>query len=150
MIGLDAPKLNDLSWLYIPGKHFLPHRVSFPSNYSSCVAPKGKSSVLAEVTANVGSRTWRMKDEDIKSQVIDELHCLKIINKGDVCFAKVKRSKYAYVITDLNYSKNLATVKSYVNRAGIDLLGRFAEFEYLNMDACVENALNYAKEHFYS
>ncbi len=33
-IGVDRSKLNDFSWLYIPDKDILPHRVSFPSNYS--------------------------------------------------------------------------------------------------------------------
>jgi len=49
-IGVDRPKLNDFSWLYIPDKDVLTHRVSFPSNYSPYVAPKGKSSMLVEIT----------------------------------------------------------------------------------------------------
>jgi len=52
MIGLDKPKINDFTWLYIPDKDVLTHRVSFPSNYSPFVSPEGKSSVLAEITCN--------------------------------------------------------------------------------------------------
>jgi protoporphyrinogen oxidase len=148
MIGIDKSKLNDLSWLYIPDKHVLPHRVSFPSNFSQKTAPKGKSSALAEVTTTFGSRIWRMKDEDITKRVVDELHSLRLLNKDDVCFKRIKRSKYAYVITDLNYSENIKIVKSYTNDVGIDLLGRFAEFKYLNMDDCIGNAIDYVKNHF--
>jgi protoporphyrinogen oxidase len=143
MLGLDVKKLNDLTWLYIPQKDVLTHRVSFPSNYSPFVAPKGKSSVLAEITCNVGDETWKMNDEQIANQVIDELHKLKIIDKQRVCFTRVKRTKYAYVINDLDYDKNVRTIKRFMNEVGIDLVGRFAEFKYLNMDACIRNAMNY-------
>jgi protoporphyrinogen oxidase len=145
MIGLNIPKINELSWLYIPDKTVLAHRISFPSNYSPKVAPTGKSSVLAEITCNVGSGIWNMKDESLVDRVIEDLHNLKIINRKDVVFAETKRMEYAYVINDLAYDQNRKIVKDYVNGLGIDLLGRFAEFKYLNMDACVENAIQYSK-----
>lgn len=145
MLGLNAEKINDLSWLYIPEEASLPHRVSFPSNYSPYVAPKGKSSVLAEVTCMRGDATWKMKDEEIIARVTDDLHRLKIIDKKTVCFAAAKRSAYAYVVNDMNYAENLKTIRTYVSEAGVDLLGRFSEFEYLNMDACVEHAQTYVK-----
>ena len=148
MLGLNVAKVNDFSWLYIPDEASLAHRVSFPSNYSPHVAPQGKSSVLAEITCKKSDETWEMKDGDIVDQVIDDLHRLRIINKESVCFAKAKRSIYAYVITDMKYEENLKAVKSYVNEAGIDLLGRFSEFKYLNMDACVENASRYVSSHY--
>ncbi|MGB9830893.1 MAG: FAD-dependent oxidoreductase, partial [Fervidicoccus fontis] len=72
-----------------------------------------------------------------------ELHKLKIIDKQRVCFTRVKRTKYAYVINDLDYDKNMKTIKRFMNGVGIDLVGRFAEFKYLNMDACIRNAMNY-------
>ena len=148
MLGLDVKGLNNLTWLYIPQKDVLVHRVSFPSNYSPYVAPEGKSSVLAEITCNIGDKVWRMNDEQIVDQVVDELHQLKIIDKAKVCFTKVKRTEYAYVINDLDYKKNMEIVKSFVNGIGIDLIGRFAEFKYLNIDACIRSAMNYATKKF--
>jgi protoporphyrinogen oxidase len=150
MLGLNNAKINELSWLYIPEETSLPHRVSFPSNYSPYVTPKGKSSVLAEVTCKKDDDTWKMKDQEIIDQVIHDLHRLQIINKESVCFSKAKRSTYAYVLNDTKYKENLKTVRSYITEAGIDLLGRFSEFKYLNMDGCVENVMNYVKEKFKS
>jgi protoporphyrinogen oxidase len=112
------------------------------------VAPEGKSSVLAEITCRIDDAIWKMKDEEIINQVTDDLHGLQILDEKKVCFAKAKRSEYAYVLNDMGYEENLKTVKTFVNEAGIDLLGRFSEFKYLNMDACVENAMNYVKEKF--
>ncbi|MGA2680335.1 MAG: FAD-dependent oxidoreductase [Candidatus Bathyarchaeia archaeon] len=150
MLGLNTANINDFSWLYIPEETSLPHRVSFPSNYSSYVTPRGKSSVLAEVTCRKDDDTWIMDDQEITDRVIDDLHRLHIMDKESVCFTKAKRSTCAYVLTDTNYAENLKTVKSYVSKAGIDLLGRFSEFKYLNMDGCVENVMNYVKEKFKS
>lgn len=144
MLGLNT-KGNDFSWLYIPDKDCLSHRVSFPSNFSPSVVPKGKSSVLAEITCTKDSVFWKMSDEEIVDRVTEDLHCLKIIDKTAVCFAKCKRTTYAYVITDMNYRQNLKILNDYVSEAGINLLGRFSEYKYLNMDACVENVMNYVK-----
>lgn len=143
MIGLDITKLNDFTWLYIPNKDVLTHRISFPSNYSPYVAPEGKSSVLAEITCNIGDEMWKEKDDEIAGQVIDDLHQLKIIDKTKVCFIEVKRMKYAYVINDLDYRENIRKVKDYMCERGIDLVGRFSEFKYLNMDDCVRSAMDY-------
>jgi protoporphyrinogen oxidase len=89
-----------------------------------------------------------MKDEEIVDRVINDLHQLKIINKVDVCFGKLRRTEYAYVISDLNYSENMRIIEDYFASTGIDLVGRFAEFKYLNMDACVERAMNYVTKEF--
>ncbi len=145
MLGLDNEKINDFSWLYLPDKAYLSHRVSFPSNYSLKVAPKGKSSVLAEVTCKQDSEIWKMNDNEIAKRVISDLHDQRIIDRDKICFCAVKRSKYAYVLNDSGYEDNLAIAKKFVRDAGVDLLGRFSEYAYLNMDACVEHALAYVK-----
>ncbi len=145
MIGLQTPRIGSLTWLYIPDEDVLTHRVSFPSNYSPYVAPGGRSSVLAEITCNIEDEIWRMKDEVIIEKVVDDLHQLEIINKRDVCFSCVKKLKYAYVISDLDYHENMREIKEYMQKIGIDLLGRFSEFKYLNMDGCIRNVLNYIR-----
>jgi protoporphyrinogen oxidase len=99
---------------------------------------------MAEVTCNHGDEIWKRKDDDLISQVAEDLHELKIIDKKTICFAKLRRSKYAYVISDLNFERNIKTVSNFVNKLGIDLVGRFAEFRYMNMDACVRRAMEYA------
>jgi protoporphyrinogen oxidase len=148
MIGLKNDSKNNLTWLYIPDKNALPHRVGFPSNYSPYIVPAGKSSVLAEVTCQVGSEVWNMKDEEVVGQVLSDLDRLQIIDKSEVCLLKAKRTKYAYVINDLNCNENMRIVKNYVARIGIDLVGRFAEFKYFNMDDCVRRSIDFVNTEF--
>ncbi len=145
MIGLDTPKLNDFSWLYIPDKDILPHRVSFPSNYSPYVAPDEKSSVLAEITFREGDEISKMKLSEVVERTIDDLHKLNIINKNDVCYINAVRLKYAYVINDLDYKSNIQKIKNYLSYIKVYSVGRFGEFKYLNMDGCIKRAFEFAQ-----
>jgi protoporphyrinogen oxidase len=139
-------KVPDISWMYIPEKELgLSNRISFPSNYSPDVAPQGNSSILIEITYREGDEASSMLDREIIDHVVDSLANMKIIKtRDDVVFRAVVRQKYAYVIYDLEYQKNIAIVKEYCARIGIGLVGRFAEFEYLNMDGCIRNAMNFS------
>jgi protoporphyrinogen oxidase len=145
MIGTNKDKINGMTWLYIPDKKILTHSISFPSNFSPEVAPKGKSSVLVEITCRLNDEIWKMNDEELKHRVINDLHELKILDGKDVCFSAVRRLEFAYVINDLDYEDNLRFIKGYFDKEEISLVGRFAEFKYLNMDNCMENALNWVK-----
>ncbi|WP_048150683.1 protoporphyrinogen/coproporphyrinogen oxidase [Palaeococcus ferrophilus] len=144
-IGVDKPKLNDFSWLYIPDKDVLTHRVSFPSNYSPYGAPQGKSSVLAEITYKDGDGVSRASDKEIAERTVEDLDRLGIIDKDEVILTTVYRFKYAYVIYDLNYKENLKTIFSYLKTIGIDSIGRFGSWEYANMDAVVKMVKKYVE-----
>ena len=147
LIGIKG-SVPDISWMYVPEKELgLFNRISFPSNYSPHVAPSGHSSILVEITYREGDEASTMQDEDIIDHVVNALSNMKIIKtKDDVVYSAVMRQKYAYVIYDLEYQKNIATVKKYCAGIGISLVGRFAEFEYLNMDGCIRNAMNFVRD----
>ena len=136
----------DISWMYVPEIELgLFNRISFPSNYSPHVAPSGHSSILVEITYREGDEASSMQDGEIIDHVVDALANMKLIKtRDDVVYSAVMRQKYAYVIYDLEYQKNITTVKEYCAGIGISLVGRFAEFEYLNMDGCIRNAMNFA------
>ncbi len=147
MLGINTPKINDISWLYLPQDEQGPsNRVSFPSNYSPYVAPNGKSSVLAEITSLGENEVWKKKDAEIINGIISDMDRNGLIKKEDVCYSAIKRTKYAYVIYDLDYSKNMEIIRNYFEGIGIILCGRFSEFKYLNMDACIRSAMECAKK----
>ena len=78
-IGVKG-KVPDISWLYVPDPGIgLLNRVSFPSNYSSWVAPKGCGSVLVEMTYNEGDPLTRMTDGEIIGDVIHSLETMGLI-----------------------------------------------------------------------
>jgi protoporphyrinogen oxidase len=146
MLGLDVPRLNDISWVYMPEANIKANRISFPTNFSHYVAPSGKSSLLAEITCNEGDDLWSRQDEEIIKQTIDDLYRLGMINRESVIYSQLRRSKYAYVVYDLRYEQNISLIRQYFHNIGIHLCGRFSQFQYLNMDACIRNAMKKAKE----
>ena len=143
LLGVDRPRLNDFTALYIPDPGVLPHRLGFLSNFSLHNAPEGKSSVLAEITCALDdSELWSAPNDKLIARVTNDLTRLGILpDARTVCYSIVTRSEYAYVIYDHAYHQNLKLVKDFFRSQGIVLAGRFAEFEYLNMDACVRRAM---------
>jgi len=78
--------------------------------------------------------------------VVSGLSRMGILASPDaVVYSRVDREPYAYVIYDLDYLRNIRTVRDHVEAQGIVLLGRFSRFEYLNMDACIRGALDFAE-----
>lgn len=55
-------------------------------------------------------------------------------------------SDHAYVVFDSNYEKSVKKLKDYIGSIGIHTLGRFGEWEYYNMDICIESAMKVAEK----
>jgi protoporphyrinogen oxidase len=73
------------------------------------------------------------------------LESLKICTPEQVIFTSVERQPFAYVVYDLSYQKNIAKVRDYCQLQDIPLVGRFAQFEYLNMDGCIRSVMDFVK-----
>jgi len=133
-----------ISWLYVPdpllGKT---NRISFPSGYSRHVAPEGCSAILAEITYQPHDEVAGMTDAELNGEVMEMLKKMHLVTKDQVVYSTVERQPFAYVVYDLEYLKNIALVKDYFNALGIPLVGRFAQFEYLNMDGCIRSVMDF-------
>lgn len=140
--------LSDISWMYVPEDTWgMFNRLSFPSNFSHHVAPDGCAAVLAEITYNEGDEVAALTDDELAAHTVDGLVRMGIIpDAGDVVHTAVDHFRFAYVVYDLAYQINIRIVREYLEGvAGIDLVGRFSEFEYLNMDGCIRSVLNFLK-----
>ncbi|PKL70745.1 MAG: FAD-dependent oxidoreductase [Methanomicrobiales archaeon HGW-Methanomicrobiales-1] len=137
----------DISWLYIPEIALgMTNRISFPSNYSARAVPEGCGSVLAEITHQPGDEVSRMDDGTLVAHVVQTLEAMQILTKDRVVYSSVERQPYAYVVYDLNYQKNIAIVKEYCTSVDIPLVGRFSQFEYLNMDGCLRSVMDFSAQ----
>ena len=146
MLGLDRPNLNDFSWVYFPTPEdgwF--NRISFPSNFSDRVAPNGTSSAVAEMTCEAGDPIWSSKDDVLIEHVVGHADRMGVFRRADVRMSRVARTRYAYVVFDLAHRSNLDLVKAYANRIGIELLGRFGQFDYINTDQVILRGLALAE-----
>lgn len=142
-IGINGT-LPPISWMYIPDKKLgMTNRLSFPSNFSRHAAPEGCSSILAEITYQPGDEVAALPDTALIEEVTRMLDEMGICTRDRVIFSAVERQPFAYVVYDLAYQKNIAIVKEYCTNAGIPLIGRFAQFEYLNMDGVIRSVFDF-------
>ena len=62
-------------------------------------------------------------------------------------YSRVITCDHGYVVRDFHCARNLVTARDYFEKElGIRLCGRVAEFEYINMDQCMQRAIRVAKE----
>jgi len=133
-IGVKRPDISDKHWLYFPEERFVFNRVSFPMNFSEYTTPRGRSSILVDVTHRENS----INPERVRERVIEDLAKTKIITERDeieVC--DMSAFKYAYVIYDLDHRKNVGIIHDYLESVNIIPIGRFGEWEYFNMDKAI-------------
>ncbi len=136
MVGVDH-SISPYSWVYYPSKSELYHRMNMVSNFSDQVAPDGRGAMIYEITCHDYDKIYNTPDQEIIDAVLGE--------NPDVVYAKVHRTKYAYVIYDQQYYTNINIIRSFLKERGIKTLGRFGEWEYYNMDNCIEKAMAMAE-----
>jgi protoporphyrinogen oxidase len=139
-VGLDSVRLPDYSSIYVPDPEIKFHRLSFPKMFSPFNDPPGRSLILAEITTNPGDGTHEMSDEEILGDVIDDLAGMQLLRISEICYGRVHRTQYGYVVQDDACSRNRKLAMQHFEDIGISLCGRVAEFEYINMDVCIERA----------
>lgn len=147
IVALQCSKdaLGDNFAVYVPDKNALFHRIS-KINFlgSSYCLENGGSTVLAEITYRPGSYLADIPPEDIKRTVIRDFDRLGLIRTDDILAVEIRSFQYAYVIYDLAHRENTDCILNHLAGIGIRCCGRFAEFEYLNMDAVVERSMRLA------
>jgi protoporphyrinogen oxidase len=145
-IAVTNESLMDKSAVYIPDPTVHPHRVCYLGFFSPNMVRPGTSSLVAETTTRPGDRVDRLSNDEFLDLVVGDLDRVGIIRKGDVIVRDTRRVEYAYPVYDRHYGKNVQTLRDYFGSLGIDQLGRFAEFDYINSDECIRRALVLAEK----
>jgi len=143
-LGIKGKDQDQMTAVYFPEEEFLVNRISYPATFSPHNAPKGHYSIQAEITCKISDPEWKMSDKDILNHVISGLESRNLLDRKKVVLTDVKRSRYSYVVYDNNYQKNVAIIRDWFPKQGIHLVGRFSYFEYVNVDAAIERAMEIA------
>ncbi|HEX2060177.1 MAG TPA: FAD-dependent oxidoreductase [Thermoanaerobaculia bacterium] len=146
LIGCHTDPGHNFTALYVPDKDLLFHRLSFPKAFGDQCVPPGGSSIMAEITANAGDGIWEMDDDALTERVIREIEHVGFVDPKSIVYKRVARFTYGYPVYDLEYRQNVTAMRDAVAATGLILLGRFAQFDYINSDVCVERALALASQ----
>lgn len=141
LLGVREDRGYPFTALYVPDEAALFHRLSFPKAFSEHCVPAGQSSIMAEITTRPGDGVWERSDEDLIASAVADLARMELLDPATVIYRKALRFTYGYPIYDQAYFARKAALHASVEAAGVHLLGRFAQFEYINSDVCVERAL---------
>jgi protoporphyrinogen oxidase len=117
----------DISWLYLPEKKFAAHRIIYTGNFSdSNNSGSGRKTCVVEFSGN----TDRQKMDEELALLPGNLTPLSYNYEPD-----------SYIIHEHDTREKIAALKTALKKYNIYLLGRFAEWEYYNMDKCIESAM---------
>ena len=87
-----------------------------------------------------------MPDAAVIDNTVQSLVAAGIIPSHDaVVYTGSERQEFAYVVYDLANLEHIEIVREFCRERGIDLVGRFSRFEYLNMDGCIRSAIDFVK-----
>lgn len=146
LVGVRHAGLKEKTAVYVPEPSILAHRICFMAAFSEWTVPVGKSSVIAEISTPKDGELYRASDAYLVERVIADLEKLNILDRKDVVVTEVRRVEHGYVVYDLDYQKKMDKIRGYFKELGVELLGRFAEFEYINSDQAVIKALKLAQK----
>lgn len=136
-IALDVPCGQDLHWAYVPEKQYPFYRIGCYSNFSSHMAPPGKSCLYVELATRE-----KIQCESILPQVASGLQDMGIIERPeDIRFARARHIEHAYVVFDHHYFRALEVIHPFLLKHNIISQGRYGAWNYSSM----EDALLYGR-----
>lgn len=118
---------NPYSWLYQPSPEHLSHRIICTGNFSDTNNAKGKMTGTVEFTDYIS-----------REEIIEQL---KIMPYNPI-YVTHHYEKYTYPIQNQKTRDMISSLKSRLAEKNLYLCGRFAEWEYSNMDVCMGSAID--------
>ena len=118
---------NPYSWVYMPNKIHDSHRVICTGNFSKNNNVDGKMTATIEFTDYIS-----------KDNIMDNLNRVSFHPQ----YITHNYEEYTYPIQDKSTRDLITCIKSELSKDGIYLVGRFAEWEYCNMDVAIGSAMD--------
>jgi protoporphyrinogen oxidase len=122
---------NDISWLYLPEASVRAHRIIYTGNFSAANNwGSGRRTCVVEFAGRV--------DREVMEADIGKL-------PGNLVPLAANYEPNSYVIQEKDTRRTINALKERLQKYNIYLLGRFAEWEYYNMDKAIEAARDLAR-----
>lgn len=128
---------NPYSWIYQPSRKHESHRIICTGNFS-------KTNNSEDLPDNRMTATIEFTDAISYEEIIDNLSRIPLNPK----YIDHYYNKYTYPIQDANTRQLIKNFKSSLKVFGLYFTGRFADWEYYNMDVAMGAAMDMVKSEF--
>lgn len=126
---------NPYSWIYLPSRGHESHRIICTGNFS----PTNNN--LSALSNGRITGTIEFTDEISRENILDNLNRIPLNPK----YLAHKYNQYTYPIQDKNTRNMIKDLKSVLAPTGFFFTGRFADWEYYNMDVAIGAAMDLCK-----
>lgn len=125
---------NPYSWIYQPSSKHESHRIICTGNFAK--SNNSSSLPIGRITATI-----EFTDEVSKDSILDNLKRIPF----NPTYITHKYNQYTYPIQDANTRSMIQKLKAQLAPLGFYFTGRFADWEYYNMDVSIGAAMNVCK-----
>jgi protoporphyrinogen oxidase len=123
------------------------HRLSKVDFLGENYHREGTVTYMAEYTYRDGDPTAALSDDALREKFADGLCRIGFTGSSDEILSfTLKRFPYAYVIYDLKHGENITAIREFFTHQGVELHGRFGNFEYWNMDKVIAESKRKAEQ----
>lgn len=123
-------EMNPYSWIYLPSKLYNSHRIICTGNFAESNKANGKMTATIEFT-----------DFLSKEEILVNLEKMPLKPK----YITHHFNKFTYPIQDFSTRQMIGDLKKQLSTNNFYLAGRFAVWEYYNMDAVIGDAIDLCK-----
>ena len=120
---------NPYSWMYLPDDKYRAHRIICTGNFS----PSNNGALVEGRT----TATVEFTDEISKDEILGNLQCIPL----HPTYITHKYNQYTYPIQQKDTREMITSLKQQLSTHGFYMTGRFADWEYYNMDVAMAAAI---------
>ena len=129
-LGVKGPPRVAFHWAYLPEERFPFYRVGSPSQVNPALAPSDHTSYAVEFSHQGPPPDAKV----VIAQAIAGLESAGVLKRSDVVLSRARTIPTAYVLVDHAYAEARRTVVEHLSACGIELAGRYGQWEYSGME----------------
>lgn len=143
VLALEGDCPIEIRKLWVPDETFNFQRLMFPKNINPDSCPDGRYVIIAESCYPKGKKPLvyhPLFRKSIIDRTIRDLERMKIFNTNKILAGKTFFVNPAYIIPDQNCMANRLTLLNFLEEAGIQPCGYFAEWKTRDIDSGIRRA----------
>jgi protoporphyrinogen oxidase len=145
-LALDREQVTRDHWMYFSSADVFFGRMHEPKNWSSAMAPPGRTSLVVELFCFETDPAWTEPDEELLRRIAKKLADLKLLDEKQVSGGCVVRLPKAYPLYVNDHRRRMDTILGFLRQFGnFQSAGRNGLFRYTSGDWYIDMGIKAAE-----